>query len=178
MKNIIVLIIIIMSLNIVLASEIKDNTEKSIKNAFGENISLDFIKYKIPGETKKRIQKLAKQAFFRDEVYLWTINKNNTPIGYAILDNVIGKSLPITFLVIFDLEKNIISTEIIKYREQIGGEVKNHNWNSQFIGKNSSSGFLVGDNINGISGATLSVNSVSKGIKKLTYLIDYILETK
>lgn len=178
MKNFIVLVIVFISLSIVHASEIRENTERSIKNVFGENITLDFEKYTIPEEAKLSIQKISKQAFFRDEIYLWRINKNDSLIGHAILDNVIGKSLPITFLVIFDLDKNIISTEIIKYREQIGGEVRNHKWNSQFIGKNSNSSFVVGDEINGISGATMSVNSVSKGIKKLTFLIDYIMEKK
>jgi len=90
------------------------------------------------------------------------------------LDNVIGKSMPITFFVLLDVEGNIISTNIIKYREPYGGSVSNENWNQQFTGKNSSSDFTVGKSVNGISGATISVNSVTKGIRKITLLYEEI----
>ena len=92
----------------------------------------------------------------------------------GLMDNVLGKSLPITFLVLFDLKGTIIKSSIVKYREPYGGGVSNSNWNTQFEGKNFKSSFDVGDDIQGISGATISVNSVSKGIKKLTILFNEI----
>ena len=176
MKKFLLLLSLLISLNSSNASEIKDKTEKSIRAVFGEGIKLDFIKYEIPIEIKDDIQNIAKQAFFRNEVYIWKIIKNDSTIGYAILDNVMGKSLPITFLVMFNLDDNIISSEIIKYREPIGGAIRSKGWNKQFIGKNHNSNFMVGRNIAGITGATISVNSVSRGIKKLTYLIVEIKE--
>jgi len=37
------------------------------------------------------------------------------------------------------------------------------------------SDFVVGKDVSGISGATISVNSVTKGIKKLTLLLNEII---
>ena len=174
MKIFLPVLILAASLNISYASEIQDKTNDSIQSVFGEDIRTEVKKYPIPKELKRRIQNLAKQAFFRNEVYVWKIFRKDSTVGFAILDNVKGKSLPITFVVIFNPEGNIIRSEIIKYREQIGGEIGSEKWNEQFVGKNSKSGFNPDEDIHGISGATISVISVSKGIKKLAYLIEEI----
>ena len=72
----------------------------------------------------------------------------------------------------------IIKTEIIKYREPYGGEISGKNWLKQFEKKSSNSKFRVGYEIDGISGATMSVHSISKGIKKLAILFPHIRITE
>ena len=76
-------------------------------------------------------------------------------MAYAFLDNVIGKSMPITFLVILNINGNIINSNVIKYREAYGGEVGNSTWLQQFINRNNNSSYNIGKDINGISGATI-----------------------
>ncbi|MCB0742546.1 MAG: FMN-binding protein, partial [Ignavibacteriae bacterium] len=102
--------------------------------------------------------------------------KNNDKINsYAILDNVIGKVQPITFLVIYDSNFAISDFQIIKYREEHGGEVQNESWRNQFIGKRANSEFTINENIDGITGATISVKSLIKGINKTSLLIRSIV---
>lgn len=155
-------------------NDIKKDTEEAIKNIFSDDISIEMEVFNIPSQLKLKVEKEVKQRFFEDKLYIWKITKDSKVLGFAILDNVYGKSMPITFLVIFDNNLNIMNSSIIKYREPYGGAVKNEEWNSQFKGKNAESGFDVGDEINGISGATISVNSVSKGIRKLALLLPEI----
>ena len=64
--------------------------------------------------------------------------------------------------------------EIVKYREPYGGQISNKKWLDQFNGKDNSSSYKIGDEISTISGATISVNSITKGIRKLTILISLI----
>ena len=40
------------------------------------------------------------------------------------MDNVIGKSMPITFIVVFNDTGEVKYSSLIKYREAYGGEVK------------------------------------------------------
>ena len=80
-----------------------------------------------------------------------------------------------TFMVIFNKQGSIIQTDIVKYRETIGGEIQNKSWIDQFISLNNKSNFSPGGDIDGISGATISVNAVRKGVQKLTLLAEYIL---
>ena len=99
-----------------------------------------------------------------------------TIVSYGILDNVKGKSLPITFLTVFNDSSQVYHSEIIKYREAYGGEVGSRSWLNQFNLYTDKSKYKVGDDISGITGATISVHSISKGIRKLSYLINEIIE--
>jgi len=168
--------LLIISASIVLSSPIMDKTEEEIKQLFPENISLKKNIYKIDKNVLKSIQNKVRQKFFRKEVNCWHIIDSDSSSYYAILDNVKGKSLPITFLTIFNEDKEVVNSSIIKYRESYGGEVGSKSWLNQFISYTDSSDYSVGKSISGISGATISVNSVTKGINKLSILIDYIIE--
>jgi Na+-translocating ferredoxin:NAD+ oxidoreductase RnfG subunit len=53
--------------------------------------------------------------------------------------------------------------------------VGNRRWLNQFLGLDASSDYNVGINIDGISGATISVNSVSRGINRSAIIIEYLL---
>jgi Na+-translocating ferredoxin:NAD+ oxidoreductase RnfG subunit len=154
--------------------EIKLETEASLKKILGEHISLNYEKFIIPTSIKKEVEASSKQKFYSDHIYLYKIHNDNQLKAVAFLDNVYGKSLPITFLVVIDLSGNIIGTDIIKYREPYGGAVQNENWEKQFSGKNSNSNLKVGEDIDAISGATISVNSVTKGIQKILLLYEKI----
>ncbi len=154
---------------------IKDAVDKSIFNCYGKDVNYISDKIILEKKLKREIEIKSEQNFFSDEIYFYKIYSNNQIIGYSILDNVYGKSMPITFIVMFDINGIILCSEIIKYREQYGGAVKNENWLIQFKGKNCESDFKVGKDVNTISGATISVNSVTKGIKKLTFLIKELI---
>jgi Na+-translocating ferredoxin:NAD+ oxidoreductase RnfG subunit len=176
MKSIVIAVVYILffsSANI-FAQEIKERTETILTESFGKDVNFTFRKYTLSPNTKRKIENTVKQKFFKDWLYVYKISVKDSAIAFGFLDNVIGKSMPITFVVLLDVEGNIISTNIIKYREPYGGAVSNDNWNEQFTGKNSSSDFTVGESVNGISGATISVNSVTKGIRKIALLYEKI----
>ncbi|MBF0432157.1 MAG: FMN-binding protein [Fibrobacteria bacterium] len=170
-------LLLILLFQITSGSEIKEKSESFITNTFNGDAALEFRKLAIPTQLKSVIQKQVKQKFFRDDVYFWIVKNNNKIIGYALLDNVMGKALPITFLVVLDTSLSIRAVSIIKYRETIGGEIANKNWTAQFVNKNATSGFLLGRDIDGISGATMSVVSVSKGVEKLVLLLSKIKDS-
>jgi len=158
------------------ASDIKQQSQELITKQFGTEAAIEFQKLDLKLDYRKRIEAKVGQGFFRNSIYTWKITKSDTVVGYALLDNVKGKSLPITFMVIFDPEGIIISTHVVKYRESIGGEISNWRWNRQFSGRNHQSSFSVGKDIDGISGATISVNAMTRGILKLTILMEIIRE--
>ncbi|SVB95601.1 uncharacterized protein METZ01_LOCUS248455 [marine metagenome] len=155
-------------------SPIRDAAEKYIISQFDVDVSIYMHTLKLDAELEVLVQNKVKQRFYRDELYYWNISNNDTTIAYALMDNVLGKSMPITFLVILNNEGNILASEVIKYREAYGSEVGNKNWLAQFTHFNDTTDFKVGKNIDGISGATISVNSLSKGIQKMAVLFPFI----
>ena len=168
------LILILFLFQIGTASIILENCEKNINTTFSQYDSLEHTIWNIPSNIKYQIEGKTKQRFFKDNIHIWKIYKNESQIGTAILDNVLGKSMPISFLVIFNIYGDIIKTEIIKYREPYGGEISSRNWLNQFENFNDTSFYNMGNGIDGISGATISVNSITKGIHKLALLFSII----
>ncbi len=176
MKSIVIAVVYILffsSANI-FGQEIKERTETILTESFGKNVNFTFRKYTLSPNTKRKIENTVKQKFFQDLLYIYKIAVKDTVIAFGFLDNVYGKSMPITFFVLIDINGNIISTNIIKYREAYGGAVSNKAWNEQFTGKNREANFKVGGDIGSISGATISVNTVTKGIKKILLLYEKI----
>ena len=169
-------IILYFFLNLCLCSEIKNKTESVIKQSFPDFISIDWSMYQIDKTLIKSTQNTVKQKFFRKELNTWVIIDSDSSTYYGILDNVKGKSMPITFLVIFNEKGNLHDSSIIKYREAYGGEVGNRSWLDQFKAFNDTSNYKIGDEINAISGATISVHSVTKGIRKLSIIVHEIIK--
>jgi hypothetical protein len=89
--------------------------------------------------------------------------KNDKSMGSMLIDNIIGKSFPITFMTVINTDGTVRDVEIMVYREPQGWEVKYKSFRSQFYGKDSSSDRRK---VLSISGATLSVNAVKSGVYK------------
>ena len=156
------------------SSEIKSKSVEAIKSFYKKEIKIDSKKFSIPKKLKKTIQNKVKQKFYRDQIYYWVIDIDDKK-HYALLDNTIGKTMPITFLVMFNENQEVIHSSIIKYREGYGGEISGRHWLDQFLGMKNDSLFKFEKEIDGITGATISVKSFTKGISKLSLLLPYVM---
>jgi hypothetical protein len=94
------------------------------------------------------------------------VSRNDTLLGFATVRNVIGKDQPITFLVATDPADRLKDIDILVYREPYGGEVAYEPWRKQFRGKTVGDPLRVGSDIRSISGATISVHSVTEGVRR------------
>ncbi len=155
----------------ILIGGIREEAEFMIRHEFGDEVNFVFSRYIIPKDIKQEVENKAKQRFYSDFIYTWSVTRDNQIIGYTLLDNVKGKSMPITFIAMYNNHGEVVNAAVIKYREAIGGEVGRESWLKQFFGKNATSPY---DDIDGISGATISVDSMTKGIQKLTLLLAVI----
>ena len=174
MKILYLFFLLFLLYSIAAAQSIKELTEQKLQEIYSDNNKIEFSKVSLDRSITKPIEKLCKQKFFRNELYHWKIQINDSTIAYAFLDNVIGKTLPISFLVILNRQAEIQSVHVIKYRSKHGSEVTNQNWLNQFKHRNANSKYLPGKDIDSISGATYSVNGLSKGIRKIVLLFDKI----
>jgi Na+-translocating ferredoxin:NAD+ oxidoreductase RnfG subunit len=172
MKKIFLLNIICMTF--IFSSEIKNKSIETIKSFYNYDIKIDSKKFSISQKTKRIIQNKIKQKFYQDQIHYWIIEVDGK-YHYALLDNTLGKTMPITFLVLFDENQEVIHSSIIKYREGYGGEISGKNWLNQFLGMRNDSLLKFGKDIDGITGATISVKSFTKGISKLSLLLPYIM---
>ncbi len=86
--------------------------------------------------------------------------------GYALLDNELGKSEPITFLTAITPQGQVKDVEILVYREPYGSEIQDPKYLKQYKGKKVQDPIRVGQDISNMSGATISSRSVAAGVKR------------
>jgi Na+-transporting NADH:ubiquinone oxidoreductase subunit C len=87
--------------------------------------------------------------------------------GYMFVDAVIGRHDLIIYAVALTLDGHVRQVEILEYSEAFGGEIRNASWRRQFTGRSHSDPVQIGRDIQNISGATLSCQHVTDGIRRL-----------
>lgn len=92
-------------------------------------------------------------------------------LGFVVIDEVIGKVELIGYAVGIGLDGSIKQVEILSYRESHGFEIRLPAWRRQFVGKDSTAPLRVGDDISNISGATLSCNHVTDGVRRIVAVV-------
>jgi hypothetical protein len=162
-------------INFINAADIQTDIEDILTSEFGSDIRIHHEKFEIPIKFKLQAENIVQQKFDKEYIHIWKICHGDSIDGLAILDNTYGKSLPITFLVIIHPTGKIQRVDIIRYREPYGGAISSRSWLDQFIGKSSNDNFEIERDIDSISGATISVQSVTKAIHKLLVMIDPLL---
>ena len=112
MKNNIYIIILIFSF--VFPSKIIKICEKRIKELFSDSISINHNIYEITDQDKKTYD-IVNQVFFKDELNVWTIKESSDSIHYyyGVLDNIMGKTMPISFLSIFNEDGSVFDVSVI-----------------------------------------------------------------
>ena len=102
---------------------------------------------------------------------LYVAKQGDQVLGTFALDAVIGKFQLINYAVSFDQKGAVRDIEVLAYREAHGAEVRNAAWRQQFVGKTAAEPLQVGNDIDNISGATLSCTHLTDGVRKLARLV-------
>jgi hypothetical protein len=100
-----------------------------------------------------------------DSAEVFRVSRGGALLGFAEVRNVKGKDQPITYLVATDSADALRDIDILVYREPHGGEVAYDAWRKQFRGKTSAAPLQVGKDIRNVSGATISVNAVTRSVR-------------
>lgn len=104
------------------------------------------------------------------EVYIG--ESGDTIDGYAMVHNTIGKHKHMTYMVGVDAKGACSDVELLVFREARGSEVGRKRFNVQYEGKTVLDPIRINKDIINITGATMSVRSISAGVKRVLVLID------
>jgi Na+-translocating ferredoxin:NAD+ oxidoreductase RnfG subunit len=106
---------------------------------------------------------------------VWRVLAGGQPIGWFIVDEVIGKVELITYALALDATGAIKSLDVLAYRESHGDSIRLAAWRAQFAGKRASDPVRIDADIRNISGATLSCRHVTEGVRRLLLLYEKAL---
>ncbi len=134
------------------------------------NAEMRYERHHLADSLKNEIETRSGQRFQKDFVHLWQIQGEKS--GYALLDVVRSKSALITALVLFDAQGEVTLLELLEYSGEHRRAVTRKAWLRQFIGKNSRSTLKLGDDIDGISGATYSAEALTRAVRRWSLLVE------
>jgi hypothetical protein len=103
-------------------------------------------------------------------IRIWKATRAGALLGHVFIDEVIGRQNLITYAVGIDSSGALQNLEIMSYRESHGGEVRNAAWRAQFDHRSGLEQLRFGVDIKNISGATLSSEHLTQGVRWLVAL--------
>lgn len=152
------------------------STEEAQRILFPGADGFDRLTVELSKDQMKRIQKASKIAVRNNKVAVWNVKKGESVVGTFWVDQVIGKHEFITYAVGLNADGSVKQVEIMDYRETYGYQVREAGWRKQFVGKKSSDRVKLGQDVQNISGATLSCRNITDGVKRILATHEIILK--
>jgi Na+-translocating ferredoxin:NAD+ oxidoreductase RnfG subunit len=147
------------------------------------------ISFQLPAQSDrvlKKATKLIEKTYNTDDLQLiqnnfevndvvgnlYNVFDKDLLMGYAFVGTALSKTDTFEYLVVFDQDLIIKKISVLVYREDYGGEIGSNRWLKQFTGKSTNTDFSVGENVAAISGATISVYSMTNAVNELLSEMD------
>jgi len=143
-----------------LPNNIQKKVDKEIKTVFDIE-SFKFTSVEIPSNVSNKLP----SKFGSDNLFKIEVEKKL--LGYAYISEAPSKTAQFDYLVLLDKDLIVLKTKVLIYREEYGGEIGSNRWLKQFTGKKAGDELIYGDNIVAISGATISVRSMTNAMNNL-----------
>ena len=107
------------------------------------------------------------------ESQLWTIYvgwKGGQVQGYAVIDTHVVRTLPETFMVVVDPKGSLRRVDVLAFHEP-PEYLPTERWIGQFSGRALDDDLKLGAGIQGITGATLSAQAMTSGVRRALALV-------
>ena len=161
MKNWLLLLLSFSLFSFIQSDKVIAKSDKQLAKIFSE---VTFAKKEVKLSTEK------KDEFW----YLINEKETNKTLGFMQTTRGFGKFAHFDFMIIFNPNKSIRKVKVLIYREDHGAEIGSKRWLKQFEGKTAKDAPNREKQVDGISGATLSCNSITKEIKNALVTIQRI----
>jgi Na+-translocating ferredoxin:NAD+ oxidoreductase RnfG subunit len=169
LKNTYLILIALFFMSFGLSKNIQKKLNKEIKSVYSvEQFQLSSVE--VPSEISKDL----KVEFGKEN--LFSIKANDSLLGYAYLSKAPSKTDHFDYLILLDTNLIITKTKVLAYREDYGGEIGSKRWLKQFIGKGQNDELRYGDNVAVISGATISVRSMTNAVNEFLISLKVLQE--
>ncbi|OGR83525.1 MAG: hypothetical protein A2901_00265 [Elusimicrobia bacterium RIFCSPLOWO2_01_FULL_54_10] len=148
--------------------------EAALKSAFPACSAVGETIHVLSKEKKTRIEGRLGWTLDASSITVYGCSNAIESQGQAVIAEEIGKFKPITFMVKVGAGGEVEKVEVMTYREPVGAEVKRTRFTRQFRGKSASSPLRINRDILNVTGATMSVQAMTAGVKKSLIILDEI----
>jgi len=139
---------------------------KALQEAFPNSDSIERKTLFLTDEQVNQIQILAKTKLESKIVTFYVGEKTDSITGYAFFETNIVRTKPETFMVVSDKKARVKYVEILAFYEPLD-YLPTSNWFALFADKILSDKLWPKRDIHNITGATLSVQAITQGVRKM-----------
>ena len=151
--------------------------EASLASVYGEEVRVLWQSVPIKAAQKETLRKNFKgKKEIPDSIVVGWIPREDH-YHYLILDEAPGKIEKFLYAVYLDQTGVIVDVDVLVYREDYGGEIDFPAFRRQFRGKKEPREVVFGRSIQNITGATISVRSITYGVRDILVLHEAVLES-
>lgn len=144
--------------------------EDAAKLTFPESDSIRLEVITLTEDQKRLIEERIGWQFPESTFDCFIGETNGEIDGWAFIQHTIGKHKAMTYMVGVDPDGKVTNVEVLVFRESRGSEVRKKRFNYQYHGKTIEDPVRINRDIINISGATMSVRSMSAGVKRVLVL--------
>lgn len=153
-------IILLLFFTALLCAQNSISIPQILKLNFSQSTDIEKKNLILSKKEAKMVQKFAKAKLNSKIVRLYEVKKRDKVVGYGVLLRQRIRTKNANVLYIIDSAKEFKGVEIISFKEPL--EYKpNKSWQKTFIGKNENDKLVAGRDIPMVSGATMSVRSLT-----------------
>lgn len=147
-------------------AEVYLTKEQALQLILGEHHGAVYEPHAVTQEIEKEIRKLRLPRFLTKKIHFF-VKKGGEKKDwqYALIDNVIGKHQPITYIAGFDTNGHITQVEIMIFREIRGWEVRERRFLKQ-LEHHSPDDKTTATTPQHITGATISCEAITSAVRR------------
>ena len=151
--------------------------EEAVKMAFPGADKIIKKRIRMTSAQRAAIGKLSTQMIRDKTMSFYNGLKSGQNMGYAVVERETNRSWSISYMVVMNVDGTVKDVEVLSLEGPRNWGVQYQSWLEQFIGMNSDSDFR---SVSGITGATISVRTITAGVQKVVsaYQVIYLDKVK
>jgi len=142
-----------------------------LSEVFRDSERVSYVRVTPDDEERSHIEARLGRPLPRGEYTVYVATTAGAVDGYAVFDEERGQHELISFGTFFDARGEITRVEVLAYREAYGDGIRAERFRRQFVGRDATSRFRPGQEIDAISGATISSRAMCTGVERASVLV-------
>lgn len=142
----------------------------SISGVYGRELPVNWQELILNSAQKEAL--LPEMRYYKTlpDTLAFGVIRHDSTISYVFVEDALSKTETFTYAVYLTSGGKIVDVDVLIYRENYGGEIDYPAFRKQFHGKQRPQELVLGRSIQNISGATISVRSLTLATRDLLTL--------
>lgn len=150
-------------------------TPQVLKAFFPQSQRVTYRKVKLGASEQAALQARLGYKPAKAEYVFFVATTGEHVDGYALIDEELGQHEQITFAVKLSPGGVVERHEVMVYRESYGQEIADARFRRQFQGKTVKDPVRAGEDIDVVTGASISSRSMAVGVRRALILLDELV---